>query len=240
MLFRWDPPLFFANAELFHQRVLDALRTRRRRCGGSRCRRTGHQHRRDFGDMLAELEQTLRASSIELRFAEMKDPVKDKLKRFQPSRISVDRAPSNLAAVDAYLEEHPWIGNREQKRRQSGVTFFELSRHPYNPQEFSPVPGTRLGVYEVAAQIGEGGMATCRRRCRDGPFGRPCDVAVEAMTFASPKSSTLARPSRGRGVCGFEIAVQDPFLVRDIQGLGNLQRQSYRLADESSPASGVP
>ena len=25
MLFRWDAPLFFANAELFHERVLDAV-----------------------------------------------------------------------------------------------------------------------------------------------------------------------------------------------------------------------
>ncbi len=32
--------------------------------------------------MLAELDQTLRAAGIELCFAEMKDPVKDKLKRF--------------------------------------------------------------------------------------------------------------------------------------------------------------
>ena len=33
--------------------------------------------------MLAELEHTLTESGIELRFAEMKDPVKDKLKRFE-------------------------------------------------------------------------------------------------------------------------------------------------------------
>ena len=33
-------------------------------------------------DMLAELERTLHAAGVELCFAEMKDPVKDKLKRF--------------------------------------------------------------------------------------------------------------------------------------------------------------
>ena len=33
-------------------------------------------------DMLAELDETLHATGIELCFAEMKDPVKDKLKRF--------------------------------------------------------------------------------------------------------------------------------------------------------------
>jgi MFS superfamily sulfate permease-like transporter len=34
------------------------------------------------GDVVAELDDRLRAAGIELSFAEMKDPVKDKLKRF--------------------------------------------------------------------------------------------------------------------------------------------------------------
>jgi MFS superfamily sulfate permease-like transporter len=33
VLFRWDAPLFFANAELFRDRVLDAVPHRPRRCG---------------------------------------------------------------------------------------------------------------------------------------------------------------------------------------------------------------
>ena len=33
-------------------------------------------------DMLAELDETLQRAGIELCFAELKDPVKDKLKRF--------------------------------------------------------------------------------------------------------------------------------------------------------------
>ncbi|MDM0117795.1 sodium-independent anion transporter [Variovorax sp. J22R133] len=33
-------------------------------------------------DVMAELDETLHAAGIELCFAEMKDPVKDKLKRF--------------------------------------------------------------------------------------------------------------------------------------------------------------
>ena len=59
-------------------------------------------------DVLAELEQTLRASQIELRFAEMKDPVKDKLKRFELlDRLGTDIFhPTVGAAVDAYLAEH--------------------------------------------------------------------------------------------------------------------------------------
>jgi len=60
------------------------------------------------GDMLAELVQTLRASGVQLRFAEVKDPVKDKLKRFELlDRLGTDIFhPTIGAAVDAYLAEH--------------------------------------------------------------------------------------------------------------------------------------
>ena len=45
---------------------------------------------------------------LELRFAEMKDPVKDKLKRFELlDRLGTDSFHPTLgAAVDAYLAEH--------------------------------------------------------------------------------------------------------------------------------------
>jgi MFS superfamily sulfate permease-like transporter len=79
VLFRWDAPLFFANAELFHQRVLDAVAqspTPVRRIVVTAEPVTSIDV--TSADMLAELEQALRASGIELRFAEMKDPVKDK------------------------------------------------------------------------------------------------------------------------------------------------------------------
>jgi hypothetical protein len=33
-----------------------------------------------------------------------------------------------------------------------------MAVRPYNPSTLSLTPGTRLGVYEVAAPIGEGGM----------------------------------------------------------------------------------
>ncbi len=50
VLFRWDAPLFFANAELFHQRVLEAVAAiADAGAADHRGRRAGHQHRRDFG-----------------------------------------------------------------------------------------------------------------------------------------------------------------------------------------------
>jgi hypothetical protein len=58
--------------------------------------------------MLAELEEGLRASRIELQFAEMKDPVKDKLARFELLARFGPRSfhPTVGAAVDAYLEDY--------------------------------------------------------------------------------------------------------------------------------------
>ncbi len=58
--------------------------------------------------LLAYALQTLRDSHIELRFAEMKDPVKDKLKRFElfDHFGAASFHPTVGAAVDAYLDEH--------------------------------------------------------------------------------------------------------------------------------------
>ena len=109
VLFRWDAPLFFANAELFHQRVLEAVAqspTPVRRIIVTAEPVTSIDV--TSADMLAELEQSLRESGIELRFAEMKDPVKDKLKRFElfEGFGAASFHPTIGAAVDAYLEEH--------------------------------------------------------------------------------------------------------------------------------------
>jgi high affinity sulfate transporter 1 len=109
VLFRWDAPLFFANAELFHQRVLDAIaesRTPVRRIIITAEPVTSIDV--TSADMLAELAHTLTESGIELRFAEMKDPVKDKLKRFELfDRFgAANFHPTVGSAVDAYLKEH--------------------------------------------------------------------------------------------------------------------------------------
>jgi high affinity sulfate transporter 1 len=106
VLFRWDAPLFFANAELFHQRVLDAVAaspTKVRRIVVTAEPVTSIDV--TSADMLAELEQMLREKGAELRFAEMKDPVKDKLKRFELFDRFGTFYPTIGAAVDAYLKD---------------------------------------------------------------------------------------------------------------------------------------
>ena len=59
-------------------------------------------------DVLDGLYQTLQAAGVRLCFAEMKDPVKDKLKRFELfSRFGEDRFFDTLGqAVSAYLDTH--------------------------------------------------------------------------------------------------------------------------------------
>ena len=83
VLFRWDAPLFFANAELFNQRVHDAIDespTPVKRVIVAAAPITSVDV--TSSDALAELDEALKVSGIRLSFAELKDPVKDKLKRF--------------------------------------------------------------------------------------------------------------------------------------------------------------
>jgi MFS superfamily sulfate permease-like transporter len=60
-------------------------------------------------DMLAELRQTLHEAGIQLCVAEMKDPVKDKLKRFGLLAQFGESAffPTVGSAVSNYLNSYP-------------------------------------------------------------------------------------------------------------------------------------
>jgi high affinity sulfate transporter 1 len=110
VLLRWDAPLFFANAELFHERALAAVAsspTPVRRLVVAAEPVTSVDV--TAADMLAELDDALRAAGVELAFAEMKDPVKDKLKRFELfERFGQTAFFATVGeAVNAYLEAHP-------------------------------------------------------------------------------------------------------------------------------------
>lgn len=83
ILLRWDAPLFFANAEFFKGRVLDAVA---KSPNPVRWLVVAAEPVTSVdvtaADIVAELDAELHAAGIELCFAELKDPVKDKLKRF--------------------------------------------------------------------------------------------------------------------------------------------------------------
>jgi MFS superfamily sulfate permease-like transporter len=114
LLFRWEAPLFFANAEHFHNRVLDAIAQSSTKVQWLVV--TAEPVTSvdvTSADALVELDDALRADGITLRFAEMKDRVKDKLKRFEIFERFGDGAffATIGEAVDAYLETHPveWV-----------------------------------------------------------------------------------------------------------------------------------
>jgi high affinity sulfate transporter 1 len=114
VLFRWDAPLFFANAELFHNRVLDAVATSPTPVHWLVvAAEPVTSVDVTSADMLDELDQTLHAAGIELCFAGMKDPVKDKLKRFGLFARLGDEIffPTIGEAVSRYLGTHAvdWV-----------------------------------------------------------------------------------------------------------------------------------
>ncbi len=109
VLFRWDAPLFFANAELFHERVLDAVAaspTPVRWLVVAAEPVTSIDV--TAADVISDLEDSLREAGIELCFAEMKDPVKDKLKRFGLfTRFGEETFYATIEeAVGGYLSAH--------------------------------------------------------------------------------------------------------------------------------------
>ncbi|RZF28903.1 sulfate permease [Paraburkholderia sp. UYCP14C] len=107
VLFRWDAPLFFANAELFQERLLEAVAespapVRRVVVAAEPVTSVDVTS----ADMLRELTRTLDERGIALHFAEMKDPVRDKLRRFELSDLLGDACfhPTVGSAVDSYVE----------------------------------------------------------------------------------------------------------------------------------------
>ena len=110
LLFRWDAPLFFANSERFREVVLDAVVSATAPVSWlvvaaepvTSIDVTAY-------DMLAELDGALQKAGISLLFAQMKDPVKDKLKRFTGLDRPAAKSFFNTIeeAVAAYLDSHP-------------------------------------------------------------------------------------------------------------------------------------
>jgi high affinity sulfate transporter 1 len=106
VLFRWDAPLFFANADTFRTRVLDVVAAAR---PAARWVVIAAEPITDIdttaAEMIEELDRALAVLGVELAFAELKDPVKDRLARYDlVGRIGADWFfPTLGVAVKAYL-----------------------------------------------------------------------------------------------------------------------------------------
>jgi high affinity sulfate transporter 1 len=133
VIFRFDAPLFFANARTFREQI--------RRLASADPRPTwiivAAEPITDVdttaADMLDDLDEALNAKSISLVFAEMKDPVRRKVERYGLTRTIDPRHffPTIDAAVDAYRRET----NSEWQRQTDGP-----SPTPVRDGETAPPP----------------------------------------------------------------------------------------------------
>lgn len=124
VLYRFDAPLFFANAGVFHERVLRAVREAPQPVHAVV---VAAEPITDVdttaADMLIELNRELADSGTRLAFAELKGPAKDKLQAYGVLDLigSVRFYPTVGAAVHAHVEEHAveyrdWEDERHEPR----------------------------------------------------------------------------------------------------------------------------
>ena len=107
MIYRFDAPLFFANAKTFRDQVRRLTRTD----PPPRWILVAAEPMTDVdttaSDVLEDLDISLNAQGISLVFAEMKDPVREKIERYGLARtINPDHFfPTIEAAVAAFRAE---------------------------------------------------------------------------------------------------------------------------------------
>ena len=120
VLYRFDAPLFFANADYFREQVRALARS-----GGVTWIVVAAEPITDVdataGEMLRALNDELEASGIEFAFAELKDPVRDWLRRYGVDAAIGDGRffPTIGVAVTAYLRETGVVWLDWEDRRRS-------------------------------------------------------------------------------------------------------------------------
>lgn len=109
VLFRWDAPLFFANAGIFHEHVLRAVADAPT---PTKWVVVAAEPVTDIdltaADAVSELDQELHEAGMDLCFAEVKGPVKDLLKQYGlfATLGTENFFPTIGEAVDGYLAVH--------------------------------------------------------------------------------------------------------------------------------------
>jgi high affinity sulfate transporter 1 len=122
VLYRFDAPLFFANADYFRQRVRALARS-----PDATWIVVDAEPITDIdataGETLRDLEDELNAAGVELAFAQLKGPVRDRLRRYGiHDAIGADRFfPTLGVAVASYLHETgvDWRNWEEKPAREA-------------------------------------------------------------------------------------------------------------------------
>lgn len=120
LLYRWDAPLFFANADTFRERILDIVQDSK---VPIKWVIVAAEPITDVdttaAEMIEELDLELAKRGTELAFAELKDPVKDRLARYGlQAKIGRDYFyPTIGVGVKAFLDQTgaEWVDWEEDK-----------------------------------------------------------------------------------------------------------------------------
>ena len=205
VLYRFDAPLFFANADYFRERVRALARA-----GDVSWIVVAAEPITDIdataGETLRSLNDELEAAGIELAFAELKDPVRDWLRRYGIHDAIGDHRffPTIGVAVAAYLDA---TGSTGSTGRTASLTMTRLpaadvdGRPPALVRTLQPMSrgvSPKYAVYSAvvsavsvtqmlraALLTGEPSGPFAPGRGRWCPCGRPWRIAASARRFAA-------------------------------------------------------
>jgi anti-anti-sigma regulatory factor len=158
VLFRFDAPLFFANARTFRDQVRRLARSE----PAPRWIVVAAEPITDVdttaADMLEDLDEALNARGISLVFADMKDPVREKIERYELTRT-----------IDPAHFSPPWAWPWPRSRTSSGPT------GPPPPANRPDDPGLLAGQSAQGYRRADPGWCNPGRpvgiRCRSGRSG---------------------------------------------------------------------
>ena len=124
VLFRWDAPLFFANAEMFRESMLRAVSSAPTRTVWLvAAAEPVTDVDSTAADMLQELHAELEAAGITLCFAQMKGPVKDRLRQYGLfDKVGADHFfPTMGQSVDHYVAAtgSDWVDWEDLKKAKA-------------------------------------------------------------------------------------------------------------------------
>ena len=159
IIYRWDAPLFFANADLFREHVLETVD---HAPPPVRWLAVTSEPMTDIdttaADMLDELITELARRGVELHFADMKGHVKDRLQTYGLyDRLGAERFhPTVGIVVKAYLARHPDVEWRD-----------------WEDEPVPPAGGPRSGPPPTNAPRLPGPARPAAAPPSDGPPGEP-------------------------------------------------------------------